>query len=345
MKACFIRESGGLDRVTVGDLPNPIPGRGEALVRVRAAALNHLDLWVVKGRPGAKLAEAGHVLGADAAGTVVALGMGAHGVSVGDEVVVDPGLACGACERCRAGETSTCATYALIGAARSGTFAEMITVPAENLVPRPQHLTWEESAALTLAHLTAWRMLVTRARVAPGETVLVHGIGGGVALAGLQLARAAGAQVIVTSSAAQKLAQAKALGAAHGIDYKKEDVAKRARELTQGRGVDVVFDTVGQATLAASLASVRKGGRIVTCGATSGPTASLELRELFWNQVDLLGSTMGSRAELRQLLRFVSDAGLRPVVHSIRPLAQAREALAVLERGEHLGKLVLKIGS
>lgn len=342
MKACFIREFGGLDRVIHGELPNPLPARGEAIVRVRAAALNHLDLWVLKGRPGVHV-ENGHVLGSDAAGTVVALGDGAAGVAIGEEVLVDPGLACGTCARCRDGDTSVCVKFSLIGVSRNGTFSELVAVPADNLVPKPQHLSWEEAAALTLAHLTAWRMLFSRARVRAGETVLVHGIGGGVALACLQLARMAGAEVIVTSSTPQKLAQARALGAIAGIDYKHEDVGKRAREITSGRGVDVVLDSVGASTLAASFAAVRRGGRIVTCGVTGGSKADLELRDLYWNQVDFLGSTLGSRGELRALVRAVSVTGLRPVVHSIRPLEAARDALALMEKGEQLGKLVLRV--
>ncbi len=342
MKACFIREFGGLDKVLVGDLANPLPARGEAIVRVRAAALNHLDLWVLKGRPGVHV-ENGHVLGSDAAGTVVALGEGTSGVAVGEEVIVDPGLSCGSCDRCREGETSVCVKFSLLGVSRNGCFAELVAVPVENLVARPQHLSWEEAAALTLAHLTAWRMLFSRARLVPGETVLIHGIGGGVALAGLQLARMVGAEVIVTSSSEHKLAQAKALGAIADIDYRHEDVAKRVRDITQGRGVDVVLDTVGAATLAASFGAVRRGGRIVTCGVTGGSKAELELRDLYWNQVDLLGSTMGSRSELRALVRAVNASGLRPVVHSIRPLDHAREALALMEKGEQLGKLVLRV--
>lgn len=342
MKACFIREFGGLEKVHHGELPNPIPARGEAIVRVRAAALNHLDLWVLKGRPGVHV-ENGHVLGSDAAGAVVALGEGTHGIAIGEEVVIDPGLACGTCLRCREGETSVCVKFGLLGVQRNGCFAELVSVPADNLVPKPQHLSWEEAAALTLAHLTAWRMLFSRARLRPGETVLVHGIGGGVALAGLQLSRMAGAEVIVTSSSTHKLAQAKALGAIAGIDYKHEDVAKRARDITGGRGVDVCFDTVGAATLAASFGAVRRGGRIVTCGVTGGSKAEIELRDLYWNQVDLLGSTLGSRAELRALVQAVSATSLRPVVHSIRPLEQAREALALMEKGEQVGKLVLRV--
>ncbi|HZU98868.1 MAG TPA: zinc-binding dehydrogenase [Planctomycetota bacterium] len=342
MKACFIREFGGLDKVMLGDLANPLPTRGEAIVRIRAAALNHLDLWVLKGRPGVHV-ENGHVLGSDAAGTVVALGDGVAGVAVGEEVVIHPGLSCGHCPRCRAGDTALCAQFSIIGVSRPGTFAELISVPVENLAPRPTHLSWEEAAALPLAHLTAWRMLFTRARLAPGETVLVHGVGGGVATAALQLARMAGAEVIVTSSSAQKLAHAKALGAAWGIDYKREDVGKRVRDVTSGRGVDVVIDTVGAATLAGSFAAVRKGGRIVTCGVTGGSKAELELRDLYWNQVEFLGSTLGSRGELLELIRAVSANQLKPVVYSTRPLDQARDALATMEKGEQMGKLVLRV--
>ncbi|MBI3724889.1 zinc-binding dehydrogenase [bacterium] len=342
MRACFIREFGGTDKVQVGDVKLPVPANGEALVRVRAASLNHLDLWVLKGRPGMKL-EGEHVLGSDASGTVVALGDGAHGFAVNDEVLLNPGLSCGCCERCREGETSLCEKFSLVGVSRAGTFAELVTVPVECLWRKPSHLSFEEAACVGIAYLTAWRMLFTRARLKAGETVLIHGIGGGVATAALQLVRLAGGDAIVTSSSLEKLARARSLGAAAGIDYKKDDVAKRAKELTGARGVDVVFDTVGAATLAQSQGAVRRGGRIVTCGVTGGVKGEIDVRELYWNQVELIGSTMGTPGEMRLLMRAVESNRLKPVIDTVRPLSEGKAALEQMERGAQLGKLVLKV--
>jgi len=341
MKAVRIHEATGLAAVRIEDVAVPEPGPGEVRVQVKAAALNHLDIWVSRGTPKPPLP---HTLGSDAAGIVAALGPDVDGLAVGDEVVLDPSLGCGACERCTAGEQSECARFGILGESRAGTFAEQVVCPAHCCHPRPQILTWAESAALGLTFLTAYRMLFRRARLRPGEDVLVHGIGGGVATSALVLARAAGARVFVTSSSPDKLRKATELGAFAAIDYRETaDVGKEVLRLTGGRGVDVVCETAGAATWKASLGAVRKGGRIAVCGATTGGDPPADLQTIFWKQISILGSTMGSRDDMRQVVRLAASGAIRPVVDRVLPLERAAEALAALERGDQMGKIVLEV--
>ncbi len=343
MKAAFISQNGDADVIQIGDIPDPKPARDEVVVEVRAAALNHLDIRVRKGRPGLELCFP-HVLGSDAAGVVSALGEDVDSVEVGKAVVLDPGLSCGICEYCLRGEQSECLHYGIVGMSRPGTFAERIAVPAANVHPAPAHLSTAEAAALPLAYMTAWRMLMSRGQLRPGETVLIHGIGGGVAVAGLQLARLAGAQVLVTSSSDEKLDRARELGAAETINYATNpDVADAVKDLTAGRGVDLIMDTVGAATWAINFGAVRRGGRIVHCGVTSGATAQVDISALYWNHLSVIGSTMGSREEFRKMVRAVSAAGLHPVIDSIMPLADVRSAVTRMEQGVQMGKIVLDI--
>lgn len=339
MKAAVLREHGGLEAVEVGEMPEPLAGPGEVVVEVRAAALNHLDIWVRRG--GRVQLPMPHVLGSDAAGVVAELGPGVTGVEVGDAVLVNPWLCCGVCEFCLRGEQSECIDPGIIGMARPGVFAERVVVPAANLVPKPPAMSFEHAACLGIAYTTAWRMLMTRARLRPGETVLIHGIGGGVAQAGLLLARHAGAEVLVTSSSDAKLARARAMGAHAGINYSKADVAQRVAQLTDGRGVDIAFDAVGAATWPLDFQVVRRGGRIVLCGITTGAQAPTDLQALYWNQLAVFGSTMGSAEDLRLMVRTVVLAGIEPVIDSVLPLAQAREAMARMEAGQQFGKILL----
>lgn len=343
MRAAVIFENGGLEKVRIAEVPDPAPGPGEVVVAVRAAALNHLDIWIRKGRPGVTLPSP-HILGSDAAGVVAALGDGVTGLAVGDEVVINPGVSCMRCAACLRGEHSECDTYGILGMVRPGAFAERVAVPAVNVAPKPAHLSWEEAAALPLAHLTAWRMLFTRARLQPGETVLIHGIGGGVAIAALQLCAMAGAVAIATSSDGGKLARARELGAAHGVNYRAEpDLAAAILAATGGRGVDVVIDTVGAGTWATNFAVARKGGRIAHCGVTGGAAVDTNISALYWKQLSVLGSTMGSHGDFRRLLAAVAAAGLRPVVDSAHPLDEARAAQARMEEGAQFGKIVLRV--
>lgn len=342
MKAAVIREHGGPEVVNIEDIPAPKAGPGEVVVEVRAAALNHLDVWVRQG--GRHQLEWPHVVGSDAAGTVVALGASVGGVAVGDEVVVNAGLACEHCEFCRRGEHSMCADYRIIGMHRPGTFAERVAVPARCVAPKPTNLDFIRSAALGIAHTTAWRMLFTRARLRPGETVLIHGIGGGAALAALQFVVSAGGRAVVTSSSEAKLKRAQEMGAATGINYKTtEDVAEAVLAATGGRGADIAFDAVGAATWALDFDAVRKGGRIVICGVTTGATASIDLQQLYWNQLTILGSTMGSDDEFRRMISTVKTAGIEPVIDNVMALQNVQEAESHLEAGEQFGKIVLTV--
>lgn len=339
MKALFFEEHGGIENLRFGERPAPEPGPGEVRVRLRTAALNHLDLFVLGGMPGIPIGLP-HIGGADGAGVVESAGPGVEGVETGAEVVFDPGLSCGACEYCRAGEQSLCVRFGVLGEHCDGTFAEMVVVAAAALAERPQHLGWDESAAFGLTYLTAWRMLMTRGGLRPGETVLVHGIGGGVSLACLQLAKLAGCRVIVTSRSEEKLARASELGADEALPA-DEQVARAVRSLTFKRGADVVVDSVGEATWMQSLKAAAKGGRVLTCGATSGPNPKEEIRLIFWNQLSIIGSTMGSREDWRRLMAAVRRHRLRPVVDATMPLAEGAAAYRRLEAAEQFGKIVL----
>ncbi|MGE5664843.1 MAG: zinc-binding dehydrogenase [Deltaproteobacteria bacterium] len=342
MRAAFLRAHGGLDHILYGDVPAPTAGPGQVRVRVRAAALNHLDIFVRNGIPGITLAFP-HVLGSDGAGTVESVGDGVTGVKPGDEVVLNPGISCGTCEFCLRGEHSLCVTFHLIGEHIAGTFAEHVVVPAVNARPKPEALSWEEAAAFPLTYLTAWRMLVTKARVKPGESLLVIGIGGGVSIAALQIAKMLGLVVCVTSGSADKLARARELGADFGVDHSAGDFSREVRRLTGRRGVDIVLDSVGKATWKRSIASLARGGRLLTCGATTGADPEEDIARIFWNQLTVYGSTMGTHAEFADLVRVVATGRLRPVVDTVLPLAQAREAQRRLEEKRQFGKIVLAV--
>jgi NADPH:quinone reductase-like Zn-dependent oxidoreductase len=340
MRAVVIERHGGPEVVRVGELPTPEPGPGQVRVRVVAAALNHLDLWVRRGIPGIELAMP-HVPGADGTGVVDAVGPGVEGWSQGDEVFLQPGLFCGRCEFCLQGEESQCVRYRLLGEHVPGTLAEYVVVPVVNLYRKPRGLDWIVAAAFPLVYQTAWRLVITAGELSAGETVLIHGVGGGVSSAALQIARYAGALVYVTSSSREKLDRAIALGADVAIDYTKEDVPTRVRELTVKRGVDLVVDNVGAATWRASIEAVRRGGRIVTCGATTGDDGSTPIRRVFWKQVTIRGSTMSNRREFETVSRLVIGGRIRPVIDHVFALERAPEALERLERAAQFGKIVV----
>ena len=286
-----------------------------------------------------------HVIGADGAGVVEAVGSAVTRVKPGDRVMINPGLSCGQCGHCLAGDQSLCPTFGVLGEHAPGTFAEAVRVPETNVALLPADISWSAAAAFPLATITAWRMLATRAAVQPAETVLIWGIGGGVALAALASARLLGARVIVTSSSDDKLARARTLGADETINHATADVGKEVRRLTERRGVHVVVDTVGEKTWETSLRCLGRGGRLVTCGATTGPMVTTDVRRLFWHGWTIMGSTMGSHAEFAQIAALFGRGELVPVVDSVVPLAQARGAFARMEQGGQFGKLVLAIGT
>ncbi|MEP6801117.1 MAG: zinc-binding dehydrogenase [Acidobacteriota bacterium] len=338
MKAVFFRQHGGSEVLQYGDWPEAEPGAGEVRVSIRAAALNRLDVFVRNGIPHVPLPQ---VPGADGAGVVDLSGSGVQGFATGDRVLIQPGVSCGECEFCRAGEQSVCVKYRILGEHLAGTFAGKVVVPARNLFPIPERLSFEEAAAFPLVYQTAWRMIVTRAAVRPGETVLVHGAGGGVAGAAVEIALLCGARVWATTSGEEKVRRVKESGAEVVLDYKASDVAKEVRARTGKRGVDVVVDCVGEATWMTSLQSAAKGGRIVTCGATSGPNPKEEIRLIFWKQLSILGSTMASDREFRALLSAVSSGRLSPRVDEVFPFSKAADAYRRLEEGRQHGKIVL----
>jgi NADPH:quinone reductase-like Zn-dependent oxidoreductase len=348
MRACVIRAIGGLDRVEIAEVRAPLAGMSlgarEVRVNVRAAALNHLDLFVIAGLP---LDYAfPHILGSDGAGVVDAAGPEVTAVRPGDTVMINPGVACHACDACAAGEHSLCDDYRVLGEHLPGTMAEYVVVPEQNVarIPRLEPaLTWAEAAAFSLVTLTAWRMVVTRAAVHAGEWVLVWGIGGGVSLTALRIAKLRGARVIATSSSDAKLERARSLGADVTLNHGTQRVAREVRALTQGRGADVVIENAGAATWEESLKCLARGGRLVTCGATTGPVVSTDLRRLFWHQYTILGSTMGNEAEYAAALRALADGQLRPLVDRVYPLTEAREALERLASGRQTGKVVVEI--
>ncbi len=343
MKALALTATGGLEHLTLQELPKPsITSPDDVLVRIRAAALNRIDLWVIEGLPG-QGPTFPHVVGSDGAGVVEEVGAQVWQVRSGDRVMFNPGISCGRCAACLEAEESLCSTYRILGEHLGGTLAEYVVVPAENLAPVPAAMSWSQAAAFSLATLTAWRMLTTRARLRPGETVLIWGSGGGVSQAALQIAVLMGARAIVTGGSETKLEAARRLGAAETIAHSEIDVVAEVRRMTGGRGADVVVDSVGERTWLNSLRALRRGGRLVICGATTGPSASFDLRRLFWHQWSILGSTMGNRREYAEIVRLAHQGKLVPLVDRVVRMEEGPTAFERMQRGEQRGKLVIEV--
>lgn len=340
MKAIAMRGHGGTEVLRAEELPEPVPGPGQVRVRVRAVALNHLDVWVRKGWPGLMLSWP-HLLGSDVAGVVDALGPGVDGVAAGAEVVLNPGTSCGRCRACLSGMDVECRRYAILGEHVSGGYGEWVVVGAQNVLPKPRNLSFEEAACVPLVFLTAWHALMSRARLRLGETVLIHAAGSGVGSAAVQIARLVGARVIATAGSAWKCEKALALGAHHAIDYEQQDFLAEVRALTGRRGVDVVFEHTGKRTWEKSLLAAAAGGRIVTVGATTGYDPTTDLRHVFYRRLSLLGSTMGSKGDLFDVLPLVEAGRLKPVLDRVLPLAEAAQAHDLLASRAQFGKVVL----
>ncbi len=338
MKAIVIREHGGLDKLRLEEIPTPEISDTEVLVRVKACALNHLDIWIRRGVPGIAPP---HTPGADVAGVVERVGAAVKDVKVGERVVLNPNLNCGQCEYCQMGEDSLCVTYGILGEHAPGGYAEFVKVPARNVIKMPAHVSFDEAAAVPLVFMTAWRMVVTRAKVRAGEDVLVLAAGSGVGSAAIQIAKLCGARVIATASTEEKLARAQELGADVLINYAKVEFDKEIWKLTGKRGVDVVIESVGQATWTKSLRALARNGRLVTCGATTGPLGETDIRLVFWKQLQIWGSTMGTTNELKTVLKLVWAGKLRPVIAQTFPLQEAAKAQEMLEKREQFGKLLL----
>ncbi len=344
MRGLTISAHGGLEQIEYRhDLAMPaLRGNGDVRIRMRAAALNHLDLFLVKGLPGVNITPP-WVLGADGTGVVESVGSAVTSISVGDVVIINPGLSDRTCEYCLAGEQPLCPRFGILGEHFPGTMAEYVVVPAVNVLSIPAESDPAEAAAFTLATLTAYRMLVSRAQLRAGERVLIRGIGGGVAIAAMQIAKLLGAHVTVTSGSDDKLDRAHSLGADDTINHRNVDVGREIRTRTGKKGVDVVVDSVGEATWSQSLAALGRGGRLVTCGGTSGPMVTTDIRKLFWNQWSILGSTMGNDAEFAAVVEHYRQGELRPPVDGVFPLERGRDAFARLESAEQFGKLVVRI--
>ena len=340
MKAAIFREHGGIEQLEIAELPRPVAGTGEVVLRVRAAAMNHLDLWVRRGLPGVNI-PLPHVGGSDIAGEVAGFGAGVDGWKTGARVVVNPGLWDGTCEWCLKGEHSLCVNYRIIGEHIDGGFAEYVVVPAANLLSIPDDFSFEEAAAVPLVFLTAWRALITQARLRAGESVLILGASGGAASAGIQIAKLTGAKVYAVTSSEEKAERARRLGADVIINRTVGDFSKEIFKQTNRRGVDVVLENTGEKTWEGSLRALARGGRLVTYGGTTGANALTNIPLLFWKQIQIIGSTMGTAAEFSTVMRLVWERKLLPVLDRSLPLEQIRLAHEILEAGDQFGKLVL----
>ena len=342
MKALAFNEFGGPEKLRLQDVPDPKAAPGEVVVRVRACALNHLDIFVREGIPALKT-PLPFWTGCDIAGDVAKVGPDVTGLRVGDRVCVNPNLTCGRCEFCIQGEDSLCVRYGIVGEHLPGGLAELVAVSAENVLPLPAHVSYEHAASFILTNMTAWGMVVTQARVRPGEDVLILGVGGGVSSTAVQIAKLCGARVLVTSSSDAKLERARQLGADVSINYSKEDWESAVYEKTAKRGVDVVLENVGAQTWKQSLRSLRKGGRLVTCGATTGPIAETDIRIVFWKQIHIIGSTMANRREFNDVMRLFFAGRLKAIVDEIVPLKDGAAAQRRLAEGRQFGKIVLTV--
>ncbi|HET7322197.1 MAG TPA: zinc-binding dehydrogenase [Longimicrobiaceae bacterium] len=339
MRAAIFHSPGSPEVVRIEEVPRPAPGPGELLIEVRAAAMNHLDLWVRRGLPIETTMP--HVGGSDVAGVVAEVGEGVVGWEEGERVVVNPTLSCGRCEWCARGETPLCDRFRIIGEHTNGGFTELLAVPAGNVHRIPDSLSFTDAAAIPVSYQTAWRALIHRARVRAGEDVLVLGASGGTATAAVQIAKLAGARVFAVTSGEERVATVRDLGADVVYDRTREDFSRAVHRDTGKRGVDVVVENVGEATWQGSLRALARNGRLVTYGATTGSVGNTDLQLLFWKQLQIIGSTMATRAEFEEVLRVVARGDLRPVIDSVLPLEKAREAHERLEAGDHFGKIVL----
>ncbi len=342
MKAVVFYENGGVDKLTYTDMENPKISPYEVLVRVKACALNHLDIWVRQGLPGIEISMP-HILGSDIAGEVAEVGMEVKNFRPGDKVLIAPGVRCRKCVYCITNNDSMCNSFKIMGFQVQGGYAEFARAHVDNIIPISHKLSFEEWAAIPLVFLTAWHMLITRGQLKPGENVLIHAAGSGIGSAAIQIARLAGARVITTARGKEKLEKAKQLGADEIIDYSKEDYKERVLSITNNKGVDLVFEHIGPDTWEKNLQSLAKGGRMVVCGATSGPKVTMEIRFLFMKQHAILGCYMGSKKELLDVLNLVELGKLRPVIDSTFPLKEAAAAQQKMLNRENFGKIVLKI--
>jgi NADPH:quinone reductase-like Zn-dependent oxidoreductase len=340
MKAVVFNQHGGPEVLRYVDVPDPRPGPGEVLIEVKATSINHIDIFLRRGMPGIKV-PLPKIVGSDAAGVIRELGQDVSGLTSGQRVTINPGITCGHCEFCSAGFGSQCVSWAMVGENRDGAYAEFVVVPAHIVLPIPDHISFEEAAAAPLVFLTAWSMMVGKGNIRPGEDVLILGAGAGVGTAAIQIAKLVGCRVFATASNAEKLQRAKELGADFLINYTAEEFDKTIRDLTNKRGVDIVVDYIGADTWVRSLRSARRGGRVLTCGATTGFAPQTDLRHIFFRQVQVLGSTMGSHREFLDVMKCVFRGQLKPVIDRVLPLPEARKGHELIEQRAVFGKIVL----
>ena len=340
MKAVVFEKHGGPEVLEYKDVPEPKPGPGEVLIEVKATSINHIDIFLRRGMPGIKVPMP-KIVGSDAAGIIREIGPGVSGLNIGQRVTINPGISCGRCEFCAAGFGSQCTAYAMVGENRDGAYAELVAVPAHIVLPIPDSISFEDAAAAPLVFLTAWSMMVSKGNIRPGEDVLILGAGAGVGTAAIQLAKMTGCRVFVTASSDKKLERARQLGADFLINYKTEEFDKKIRELTNKRGVDVVVDYIGADTWVRSLRSARRGGRVLTCGATTGFAPQTDLRQMFFRQVQVIGSTMGSHRDFLDVMNCVFRGQLQPVIDRVLPLREANRGHELLEERAVFGKIVL----
>jgi NADPH:quinone reductase-like Zn-dependent oxidoreductase len=342
MKAVVFTQHGGPEVLEYRDVADPQPGPEEVLIRVKAASVNHVDLFLRRGMPGVKVPMP-KIAGSDAAGIIQELGSAVTGLKAGQRVLINPGITCGRCEFCAAGFASQCVSWAMVGENRDGSYAQLLAVPAHIVLPIPESMSFEEAAAAPLVFLTAWSMMVSKGQIRPGEDVLILGAGAGVGTAAIQIAKLVGCRVFATASSDDKLERAKAIGADVLINYTTGEFDKKIRELTDKRGVDVVVDYIGADTWVRSLRSARRGGRVLTCGATTGFAPQTDLRHIFFRQIQVIGSTMGSPREFRDVMKCIFRGQLRPVIDRVLPLSEARIAHEAIERRQVFGKVVLTV--
>ena len=342
MKAIYFDEHGGPEVLQYGDLDDPAPGPGEVLLAVKAASLNHIDIFLRRGVPGVKIALP-HVPGCDASGVVEEVGEGVTSVAVGDRVLINPSMSCGACEFCERGDSPLCLHYKIFGEHVWGTLRDRLVAPEDNVIRIPDDLSFEEAAAAPLVFVTAWRMLVTRGQLKRGEDILILGAAAGVGTACIQIAKQLGARVFAAASSDEKLELCKQLGADVLINYEQEDFAQRVRAETGKKGVEVCVDYVGKTTWVKSLRSTARGGRVVTCGATTGFDPNTDLRHIFYRQLSIMGSTMGTKAELMAPLELIFNKDMKSVVGNVFELEDAAEAHRLMEQRGAVGKIVIRI--
>lgn len=340
MKAVVFHEHGGRDKLLYEDRPQPQITDSEVLVKVKACALNHLDIWAREGLPNVKI-PLPHICGCDISGEVAERGRLAGRVEVGEKIIAAPGMSCGHCHECVSGRDNYCRSYQVIGYNTDGGYAEYVKVPESNLLPIPDALSFEEAASVPLVFMTAWHMLVGRAQIRMGEDVLVLAAGSGVGIAALQVAKLFNARVIATAGSEEKLKMAEKLGADFTVNHRTQDIVEEVKRITGKRGVDIVVEHVGEATWDKSVRALTQGGRMVTCGATTGKEGKTDIRYVFSKQLSILGSYMGSKAELQEVLTFFEGRRLVPIVYKTLPLKEAAEAQRIMEESGHFGKIVL----